>query len=100
MKYNSPEPITGGIERIANTMVRELNQVIDELRAADPGVTAIGKTEAAQRSTAFSLEEKYVEAYDAGDLNTLNPPTASRILLRTKTSSRSPTHHGEIRPVS
>ncbi len=42
-KYTSPKPIVGNIERIANTMLRELNQVIEEIQNTDPGVTATGK---------------------------------------------------------
>lgn len=76
-KYTSPEPITGGIERIANTMVRELNQVIDELRAADPGVTATGKPKQPSVQPLSAWKKKYVEAYDAGDLE--HPQPAYRL---------------------
>lgn len=34
-KYSSPQPIVGNIERVANTLTRELNQIITKLEAVE-----------------------------------------------------------------
>lgn len=66
-KYTSPKPIVGNIERIANTMLRELNQVIEEIRNTDPGVTATGKPKQPSVQPLSAWKKKYVEIFDAGD---------------------------------
>lgn len=65
--FTSPEPIVGGIERIANTMTRELNQIIDELEHTDPGTTATGKPKQPSIQPLSAWKKKYFELYDAGD---------------------------------
>ncbi len=43
-KYTSPEPIVGHIERIANVLTRELNQLIEKTAAAEkPSVSVLTK---------------------------------------------------------
>lgn len=66
-KYTSPEPIAGNIERIANTMTRELNQIIETLTTTDPGVTATGKPKQPSVQPLSAWKKKYIEVYDAGD---------------------------------
>lgn len=76
-KYTSPEPITGNIERIANTMTRELNQIIETLATTDPGVTASGKPKQPSVQPLSAWKKKYIEIYDAG--NRKHPETAYRL---------------------
>lgn len=76
-KYTSPEPIVGNIERIANTMTRELNQTIETLTTTDPGVTATGKPKQPSVQPLSAWKKKYIEVYDAGDHK--HPETAYRL---------------------
>lgn len=66
-RYTSPQPIAGHIERIANTMTRELNQIIETCQAADPGVTATGKPKQPSVQPLSGWKKKYIEACDNGD---------------------------------
>lgn len=76
-KYTSPEPISGNIERIANTMTRELNQIIETATTTDPGVTATGKPKQPSVQPLSAWKKKYIEIYDAGDRK--HPETAYRL---------------------
>lgn len=77
VKYTSPEPIAGNIERIANTMLRELNQALEEVKNTDPGVTATGKPKQPSVQPLSAWKKKHIEIFDAGDRK--HPVTAYRL---------------------